>query len=136
MELSRLTGADYDRGFLETLSALKPINLTRDGFGNVLRDRLRRRIETVVAIEKGKVVATGAIFIEPKFYGNVGHIEDVVTDPAYRGNGYGAAVVNECINIARQHSCYKVILDCADKNVDWYSKLGFYKFENQMRINL
>lgn len=134
--IEHLNGTHYDKGFLLCLSALKQTSLTRDQFGDILRHRLTHRIDTVVVVVDDKVVATAAIQIEPKFYGNVGHIEDVATLESYRGRGFGRMAVEECVQVARQNGCYKVILDCADHNVDWYTKLGFFKFENQMRMNL
>ena len=134
--IEHLNGTHYDKGFLECLSALKPTELTRDAFGDILRHRLSRRVDTVVVVVDDKIVATAAILVEPKFYGNVGHIEDVATLESQRGRGFGRMAVEECLQVARANLCYKVILDCADHNVDWYTKLGFFKFENQMRINL
>lgn len=134
--IEHLNGTHYDKQFLECLSALKKVELTRDAFGDILRTRLSRRVDTVVVVVDDKVVATAAILIEPKFYGNVGHIEDVATLESQRGRGFGRMAVEECLQTARRELCYKVILDCADHNVDWYTKLGFYRFENQMRMNL
>ncbi len=134
--IEHLNGTHYDKQFLECLSALKKTTLSKDAFGAILRTRLARRVDTVVVVVDDKVVATAAIIIENKFYGNVGHIEDVATHPDFRGKGFGASVVNQCLVIAKQNHCYKVILDCADKNVEFYEHLGFHKFENQMRMNL
>lgn len=136
MQVENLNGTHYDKGFLECLSALKPTTLTPERFGEILRQRLAHRVETVVVLVDGIVVATAAIIIEPKFYGNVGHIEDVATHPDYRGRGFGKNAVAACLEIARSRRCYKCILDCADKNVDFYTKIGFRRFEQQMRIDL
>jgi glucosamine-phosphate N-acetyltransferase len=135
-----LAGPHYREGFLDTLSALRKTVLDEENFGVILRNRLVRRIETIVAIltEDGKrtVVATATVFVETKFYGNVAHIEDVATHPNFRGRGYGGATVLECIRLAGEQRAYKVILDCADHNVAFYEKLGFRKFENQMRLDI
>jgi len=134
--IEHLNGTHYDKGFLQCLSALKPTTLTRDAFGDILRHRIAHRVETVVVVVDDTVVATAAVQIEPKFYGNVGHIEDVATLETQRGRGFGAMAVRECCELAKRGLCYKVILDCADHNVEFYAKLGFFKFENQMRMNL
>lgn len=136
LKVERLAGPHYEQGFLDTLSVLKPTDLTKDAFGDILRDRLARRITTFVGIVGDRVVTTAAIIIEPKFYGNVGHIEDVATHSKFGGHGFARTVIQECLDFARDAKCYKVILDCADKNVAFYEKLGFYKFESQMRMNL
>jgi glucosamine-phosphate N-acetyltransferase len=134
--IEHLNGTHYDKGFMQCLSALKKTELTRDAFGDILRHRLAHRVDTVVVVVDDKIVATAAVMVEPKFYGNVGHIEDVATLADYRGRGFGRMAVTECIKVCRDNLCYKVILDCADHNVDWYTKLGFFKFENQMRMNI
>jgi glucosamine-phosphate N-acetyltransferase len=66
----------------------------------------------------------------------VGHIEDVVTRRGYEGKGIGRALVKKCIEICRIRGCYKVILNCSDKNVNFYRHLGFKTYDNGMRYDL
>ena len=92
--------------------------------------------------EAGKpasIVATSSILIESKFLhcgSKVGHIEDVVVDKDARGSGLGQKIVEHCIEYARKNGCYKVILDCSNKNVPFYINCGMYLSENCMRIDL
>ena len=92
--------------------------------------------------EAGKpasIVATSSILIESKFLhcgSKVGHIEDVVVDREARGSGLGQKIVEYCIEYARKNGCYKVILDCSNKNVPFYINCGMYLSENCMRIDL
>lgn len=92
--------------------------------------------------EAGKpasIVATSSILIESKFLhcgSKVGHIEDVVVDKDARGSGLGQKIVEHCIEYARKNGCYKVILDCSNKNVPFYINCGMYLSENSMRIDL
>jgi glucosamine-phosphate N-acetyltransferase len=92
--------------------------------------------------EAGKpasIVATSSILIESKFLhcgSKVGHIEDVVVDKNARGSGLGQKIVEHCIEYARKNGCYKVILDCSNKNVPFYINCGMYLSENCMRIDL
>lgn len=92
--------------------------------------------------EAGKpasIVATSSILIESKFLhcgSKVGHIEDVVVDKDARGSGLGQKMVEHCIEYAKEKGCYKVILDCSNKNVPFYINCGMYLSENSMRIDL
>ena len=64
-----------------------------------------------------------------------GHIENVVTDKAQRGNGVGARMVKYLIQRARKRNCYKIILDCAKHNISFYKECGFIETgEVEMRI--
>jgi glucosamine-phosphate N-acetyltransferase len=92
--------------------------------------------------EAGKsscILATSSVIIEDKFLhcgSKVGHIEDVVVDKDTRGSGLGQKIVEHCIDYAREAGCYKVILDCSNKNVPFYINCGMYLSENCMRIDL
>ncbi|HJZ91033.1 MAG TPA: GNAT family N-acetyltransferase, partial [Gemmataceae bacterium] len=61
---------------------------------------------------------------------------DVATHPSHQGKGAGSAVVRSLIDLARQSGCYKVILSCTDQNIAFYSRLGFRRHDNGMRIDL
>ena len=92
--------------------------------------------------EAGKlasIIATSSVLIENKFLhcgSRVGHIEDVVVDRDTRGTGLGQKIVEHCIAYCRDVGCYKVILDCSNKNVPFYINCGMYLSENCMRIDL
>jgi glucosamine-phosphate N-acetyltransferase len=66
----------------------------------------------------------------------VGIIEDVWTHEDYRQKGYGRKLVQELVDFAKTKKCYKVVLDCNDHNVAFYSKIGFKKWQNSMRIDI
>ena len=66
--------------------------------------------------------------------GKVGHIEDVVIDEKYKGNGLGKDIVFYATSIAKKNGCYKVILDCSDDNIGFYIKSGYIKKGNQMAL--
>ena len=68
--------------------------------------------------------------------GRVGHIEDVATKKGYEGLGIGRALVGRSLRFAPQMKCYKVILDCSEKNVPFYKKIGFKKYGLSMRYDL
>jgi len=75
-----------------------------------------------------EIVGTIKIIIEKKFYNEkcyVGHIEDVIVDTTYRGQGYGKLLVDFADKICRENHCYKVLLYCSDHNVKFYEKCGY-----------
>lgn len=80
-----------------------------------------------VYIVNGVMVSTAKIFIEPKFYNNVGHIEDVITDINYRGKGYASKLIRQCIELAKTKDCYKIVLYSSLDNSTFYEKNGFSK---------
>ena len=65
-----------------------------------------------------------------------GHIEDVVVDLTYRTYGIGSLLINKAIEIAKEYNCYKITLDCAEKNVNFYKKNGFNQKDIQMIMYL
>ncbi len=84
---------------------------------------------------KATLVGAGTLLVEFKFIhacSKVGHIEDVVVLPETRGKGLGLLVVNSLIEEAKKRRCYKVILDCDEKNVAFYERAGMERKECQM----
>jgi len=137
--LRPLEQSDFTRGFLETLENLVPVNLTPDEAIHIWRGRNAAGVRTVVAVEGERVIGTASLILEHKFIhrgGTIGHIEDVAVHPAHGGKGVGSAVVHSLVELARQSGCYKVILSCSDQNLGFYSKLGFRRHDNGMRIDL
>ena len=106
----------------------------------IWRGRNAAGVRTVVAVHTdGSIMGTGSLILEHKFIhrgGTIGHIEDVAVHPNHEGKGVGSAVVRAIVELARQSGCYKVILSCNDQNLAFYSKLGFHKHDNGMRIDL
>ncbi|KAF9406930.1 Glucosamine-phosphate N-acetyltransferase-like protein [Podila epigama] len=76
----------------------------------------------------GKIVAAGTVLIERKFIhelGLVGHIEDIAVSADQQGKKLGLRIIETLKAIGQQVGCYKVILDCSEKNVLFYEKCGF-----------
>jgi glucosamine-phosphate N-acetyltransferase len=64
----------------------------------------------------------------------VGHIEDIIVDKEFRGNGYGKYIINYLIKYAKNNNCYKIILNTDEKNLKFYQKCGFKKTNIEMGI--
>ncbi|CAG9577425.1 putative glucose 6-phosphate N-acetyltransferase [Leishmania major strain Friedlin] len=97
------------------------------------------RTRVAVSSTTQKILGTASLIVEPKFTRGgkcVGHVEDVVTHPDCRGQGIGRELLSSLVEVARASDCYKVVLNCTDDMVAYYSKAGFRKCENQMRMSI
>ncbi len=142
--LRELKEEDFSNGFFETLSNLSKvgnigneIELAKEILKKINKDKNYR---IVIAEDKNnhQVVGTATLLIEQKFIhngGKAGHIEDVVTRKGYEGKGIGKEIMKELIKISKENGCYKIILDCDEKVINFYEKIGFRKHSIMMRIN-
>ena len=79
----------------------------------------------------GRLVASCTVTIVPNltaFGRPYGLIENVVTEPAFRCHGHGAAVVRAAVTRCEREHCYKVMLLSAKRREDahrFYASLGF-----------
>ncbi len=137
--IRQMYATDLMRGFLDTLAALRPTNLTYEQAVDVFRHRMKQKIQTYVALVDGKVVATASVLIEPKFIhdgGLVGHVEDVAVHPQQQHLGLGRRLMTKIIEECRAAGCYKIILDCEPELENFYGKLGFRHWCGAMRLDL
>lgn len=140
----RIKENDFENGFFETLSNLTTV-------GNIRINECRREITNrilgdqnyiiIVAEDQDNhtIIGTATLLIEQKFIhngGKVGHIEDVATRAGYEGIGVGKKIIQRLIEISRDLQCYKIILDCDDKVIGFYEKLGFKKKAVMMRLDV
>ncbi len=89
-----------------------------------------KNIFYIGAVDGEKVVSTCYLAIIPNLtYGKaIGFIENVVTDENYRKQGLGRKVINRALQIAREHNCYKAILQSGIARTqahEFYKSLGF-----------
>lgn len=144
MIIRTLQQSDYQKGFLETLVNLSVVGEINEGQFNDIFDVISPAAHLspyhiFVAEVDGQVVGAATLFVEQKFIhqcGKVAHLEDVVTRKGFEGRGIGRALVNAVIVEAKRRGCYKIILDCSEKNAPFYEKLGFKKHEIEMRRDL
>jgi|SRR5215210_2718670 len=141
--IRELREEDLSNGFIETLSNLSEV-------GELAKDTTRKReilseikdknYRIVIAEDNQnhQIIGSATLLIEQKFIhngGKAGHIEDVVTRKGYEGKGIGREILKELIKIAKDNECYKIILDCDEKLVKFYEKIGFKKHSIMMRLN-
>ena len=88
----------------------------------------------------GRIVGTAELIIKYNLtHGGrpYGFIENVVVDEGNRNKGVGTKLIENCIRIAREKGCYKLVLTCKDELVKWYKRFGFREFgENVLRLDL
>lgn len=142
-KIRELEESDYDKGYLELLNQLsssdgKEISL-KDFFSHyqIVKSNPGHYIFVIEDIEENKIIATCTLLIEPKFLRGlsyVGHIEDLVVDTNNRKYGYGKELLEYVNQKAKEQECYKVILDCDYKLVEYYEKRGYERKGLQMAI--
>lgn len=92
--------------------------------------------------DEHRVVGTATLVIWPTLLhecGLIGQIEDVAVEEASRKDGIGAALIEQCIEHARERGCYKIQLTCdVGSTVGYlYESLGFHDDERMvMRLDL
>ncbi|QKF93973.1 glucosamine 6-phosphate N-acetyltransferase [Fadolivirus algeromassiliense] len=137
--VSELQKSDYYHGFLQLLEQLTTVcanEITYQAFSDQF-DKFKSKV--FVVKENGQVIGTAALLVEEKFIhklASVGHIEDVVVSQEYRDKGIGKLLINHCVEYAKNNGCYKVILNCAEKNIEFYKKCGFTNKNVEMSIYL
>jgi glucosamine-phosphate N-acetyltransferase len=131
-------------GLLEVLENLAPVGgLTRPAAAAILKDIKSNPLHRIyVAVvqedtEQGLVIGTTTLLVEPKFIfggGRVGHIEDVAVRAGYQTRGIGFKLVKYATEQAVLMGCVRTVLDCSDKNIPFYEKIGYSYHGNTMKI--
>lgn len=86
--------------------------------------------------KNNNLIGVGSLFILDKLHNNkVGQIEDVIITKDYRQQGYGKYLIQKLVDVAKKEfECYKVVLNCLEKNVGFYEKCDFKNVGYQMRL--
>ena len=131
-------------GLLEVLENLAPVGgLTRPAAAAILKDIKSNPLHRIyVAVvqedtDQGLVIGTTTLLVEPKFIfggGRVGHIEDVAVRAGYQTRGIGFKLVKYATEQAVLMGCVRTVLDCSDKNIPFYEKIGYSYHGNTMKI--
>jgi glucosamine-phosphate N-acetyltransferase len=141
--LRPLRAGDLDRGFFALLAQLtKAPPMTAGAFADHVARVDANSDHTVLVAERSgaeharaPLLGTAALLVEHKAVrggGRVGHVEDVVVDDAARGASLGKALITRLVDLCEERSCYKVILDCSERNAPFYERCGFARKEVQM----
>eukprot|EP01133_Synstelium_polycarpum_P017770 gene17770-21198_t len=125
--LQQLTEARFEKS--KFLNRFLQLSQSNDTYFIVVAEDLSTR----------RIIATGTLVIEKKFIRDCalcGHIEDIVVDTSYRGKNLGLKIIEQLKHIGTLLGCYKLILDCDDKNTKFYEKCGFEKKQVMMALYL
>ena len=138
--IRKIIESDLENGFLESLDNLRQTsNLEQNSVRNILKKILENENHIIdVAELNGKIVGSTTLLIEQKFIhegGFVGHIEDVVVNKEFEGQGIGMKLVLSLLDVAKEKKCYKTILNCEDKLIPFYEKIGFKQKSTEMRFD-
>ena len=138
--IRKIIESDLENGFLESLDNLRQTsNLEQNSVKNILKRILENENHIIhVAELNGKIVGSTTLLIEQKFIhegGFVGHIEDVVVNKEFEGQGIGMKLVLSLLDVAKEKKCYKTILNCEDKLIPFYEKIGFKQKSTEMRFD-
>ena len=121
--------SDFARGHLKALGQLTSVgDVTEEMYSAFIQGLSDTHIVLVAVDEEtDTVVGSATLLLEPKLIhscSSAGHIEDVVVLDSWRGTGLGRTLVRRLVALAAQRGCYKVLLDCAPHNVQFYLKCG------------
>ncbi|TRY54309.1 hypothetical protein DNTS_021287 [Danionella cerebrum] len=130
--LRPLCTADLDRGYYKLLSQLTLAgDVTEEQFKAKFEHMKKSGDYYVIVVEDtslGQIVATGTLIIEHKFIhacAKRGRVEEVVVSDVCRGKQLGKLLVSTLTLLSKTLQCYKVTLECAPKNVEFYKKFGY-----------
>ena len=89
----------------------------------------KQKAEVIFAVADGKEVGFALFFHNfSTFLGRAGlYLEDLFVKPAYRGKGYGKAILKKLAAIAVERGCGRLEWSCLDWNkpsIDFYRSLG------------
>jgi glucosamine-phosphate N-acetyltransferase len=131
MNCRYLAWDDYQKGYFDLLSQLTHTpTLHYERFLEIHKKITSNKNHHILVLEdteSQKIIGTGTVFIEQKFIRGgqcVGHIEDIVVDNSFRGQGFGKLLIETLIQICKDNNCYKVLLDCSPENTEFYKKVG------------
>lgn len=134
--IRKIQESDYYKNYLNLISQLtnEEIKCTYLQFKNHLNDMK----SNIYVIEyEGIIIASITLLFENKFIHNLSkvcHIEDVIVDKNYHKKGIGSKLINFSINKAKNEKCYKIILNCKDKLINFYNKFGFNNKNLEMSL--
>jgi GNAT superfamily N-acetyltransferase len=134
--IREIVADDYNHGYFELMFEFSNYrkNVSKEEFETYIRNRDRMQIHVLEDIS-GRMIGVGTIFKIEKLHNNpIGQIEDVIITEAYRKHGLGSKLIERLTEIGlREFKCYKIVLNCLDKNIGFYEKSGFTITGVQMR---
>ena len=80
----------------------------------------------IVGTIKGQILGFCSLTIKNNLWlaGNLGHVDEIVVDESFRGQGIGKKLMERITEIAKENSCKRIELDSAFHRKNAH---GFYK---------
>jgi glucosamine-phosphate N-acetyltransferase len=141
MRIRLLQVSDYHKGYFDLLQKLTDAPVIEfERWKSLVQRVLIPPLYYIYVIEseQGKIVATATLMIEQKLIHEsaiAGHIEDVVVDEEYRGQGLASQLIQKLIAVAKDRNTYKIVLHCKPELQSLYEKNGFSVFATGMKIS-
>ena len=135
---TEISKADYYNGYLEIMyefSACSKKEISCEDFQKYIDMEYVKIMVIYDNVNNKRIIGAGTIFKLDKLHNQpVAQIEDVIITEEYRKYGLGKRLIEKLVEIGLQEfNCYKVILNCLDKNIGFYEKCNFYISGQQMR---
>lgn len=136
LHIRPLASTDYARGHIRVLASLTSVQDPgeapwKERFAELARSNASASkyfVVVIVSKQTDELVATGTVFLEPKFLRNLAtaaHIEDIAVDKSMQGKGLGKVLIEALTTLSENAGAYKTLLDCSDDNVPFYTKCGY-----------
>lgn len=141
MEIAKATNEDID-SILVLQKQIYRVDTVSENARKILGKQFKDDTCNVLVARQGdKVIATATIYyIEVAVRAlPYAFLEGLVVSKSKRGHGVGSALFKECIRLARQKNCYKMIFTSGQDRPDahkFYEKLGFKKWGLEFRMDL
>ena len=70
-----------------------------------------------------------------RIFENYSILDSIIIDEKYRKNGFGKQIIEKLIDIGKNEcKCYKIILNCLEKNIKFYENCGFINVGVEMKL--
>lgn len=129
---------DFDRGYMDLMFEFTNYQypMTKENFINFIDTQKNYRTIVIYSEKEKRIIGAGTIIIVHKIHNNpIGQIEDVIISEKYRKNGFGKQIIEKLINIGKNEcKCYKIILNCLEKNIKFYENCGFINVGVEMKL--
>ena len=137
MNISKICDKDYYNGYFDLMYEFSDFkkDVTYEEFINYINND-DITILCMYDTKTNKLIGAGTIFKLNKLHNNpIGQIEDVIITAQYRQLGLGKIIIQHLVDIGiNEYKCYKITLNCLEKNIGFYDKCNFKNSGMQMRL--
>jgi glucosamine-phosphate N-acetyltransferase len=128
---------DYNKGYIELMYEFTNFkySISKEDFIKYINTN-NSKILIIFSENEKRIIGAGTIFKIEKLHNNpIGQIEDIIISQNYRNMGLGKTIIEKLIEIGKnEFKCYKIILNCLEKNIGFYEKCGFINVGVEMKL--